>query len=201
MASKLVITSTPISVKINTNSANLTVQRQDQFNNPVTTGSTVVNLSSSSGGGEFRDATTPTTVITSVTIAAASSSANFKYRDSVVGTPTVTAASGTLTSATQVETITPNTAPPVPTLSGPIDGVATNDTTPTFTWNSVTDPEGDTVTYEIQIDNNSDFSSPVSLSPTATGLGTTTYTPTTTLTAGHAPAPSTSGGSVRPTAP
>ena len=51
----------------------------------------------------------------------------------------------------------------------------------------MTDPDGDPVTYEIQVDNNSDFSSPVSLSPTASGLSTTTYTPTTTLTVGAAP--------------
>ena len=186
-ASKLVITSSPISVKINTNSANLTVQRRDQFDNPVTTGSTTVNLSSSAVTGEFRDATTPTTVITSVAISGGSSTAVFKYRDSVAGSPTVTVAATGLTSGTQVETILPNNAPPVPTLSGPIDGAATNDTTPTFTWNSVTDPDGDPVTYEIQVDDNSNFSSPVSLSPTATGLSTTTYTPTTTLTVGAAP--------------
>ena len=44
-------------------------------------------------------------MITSVTIASGSSTANFKYRDSVAGSPTVTVATTGLTSGTQVETI------------------------------------------------------------------------------------------------
>ena len=77
-----------------------------------------------------------------------------------------------------------NTAPPTPTLLTPVNNAGQSDTTPTFTWSPVVDAEGDAVTYEIQVDNNSDFSSPVVLSPTATALSTATYTPTTTLTAG-----------------
>ena len=77
-----------------------------------------------------------------------------------------------------------NTAPPTPALLTPVNNAGQSDTTPTFTWSPVVDAEGDAVTYEIQVDNNNDFSSPVVLSPTATALARATYTPTTTLTAG-----------------
>ena len=45
----------------------------------------------------------------------------------------------------------------------------------------MTDADGDPVTYEIQVDDNSDFSSPIALAPVAIGLGGTSYTPTTAL--------------------
>jgi PKD repeat protein len=49
--------------------------------------------------------------------------------------------------------------PPTPHLISPPDGIITNDDTPTFVWGAVNDPCG--VTYHIQIDDDSDFSSPV----------------------------------------
>jgi len=49
------------------------------------------------------------------------------------------------------------TGPPdVPTLSSPANASTTCDSTPTFTWSSV----NGTTHYDIQVDNNSDFSSP-----------------------------------------
>ncbi|MDP6958142.1 MAG: Ig-like domain-containing protein, partial [Planctomycetota bacterium] len=48
-------------------------------------------------------------------------------------------------------------APSVPSLSSPAHGSYTNDTTPTFSWGAISDAN----LYQIQIDNNSDFSSPV----------------------------------------
>ncbi|MCK4405050.1 MAG: right-handed parallel beta-helix repeat-containing protein, partial [Hadesarchaea archaeon] len=64
------------------------------------------------------------------------------------------------------------TPPPQVTLISPSDGTMTNDNTPTFTWNSLSDPSG--LTYTIQVDNDSDFTSPeVSVS----GLTENTYTP------------------------
>jgi len=51
------------------------------------------------------------------------------------------------------------TPPDAPELVSPANGAAITDNTPTFVWNSVADPSG--VTYQIQIDDNSDFSSPV----------------------------------------
>jgi len=52
-----------------------------------------------------------------------------------------------------------NTPPPTPSLISPSNGENILDNTPTFEWTSVTDPSG--VTYQIQIDDNCDFSSPV----------------------------------------
>ena len=46
--------------------------------------------------------------------------------------------------------------PGTPTLVAPTDGSTTDDNTPTFEWNGVIDSDE----YQIQIDNNSDFSSP-----------------------------------------
>jgi Divergent InlB B-repeat domain len=77
----------------------ITVQRQDQYGNPVTSGVTTVSLSSTSAGATFySDA--GTTVVTSVTINAGSSTVSFWYRDTVAGTPTLTASAAGLTSAT-----------------------------------------------------------------------------------------------------
>lgn len=47
--------------------------------------------------------------------------------------------------------------PAAPTLTAPANGASLSDTTPTFTWNSVANANE----YEIEVDNNSDFSSPV----------------------------------------
>jgi len=51
------------------------------------------------------------------------------------------------------------TAPAKPSLVSPANGANIFDNTPTFEWTSVTDPSG--VTYQIQVDDNDDFSSPV----------------------------------------
>jgi len=89
-------------------SSTITVQRQDPFGNPNTTDAAVtVDLSSTSGTGAFWN-TAGTATLTSVTINPGSSSAGFKYADSTLGTPAITAAdaAGVLVSATQTETIT-----------------------------------------------------------------------------------------------
>src|SRR5207253_2875721 len=91
-------------------SGTITVQRQDAFNNPTTSGALTVFLSSSSGGGVFRN-TADNATITRVSIAPGASSGSFKYKDSLGGNPTITAAdqaSGPdtgLTDATQTETV------------------------------------------------------------------------------------------------
>ena len=78
----------------------ITVQVQDQYSNPVTptVGSPVIlNLTTSAAApAEFRDAITPSLPTTQVTIGGVSS-ANFRYYDTKLGTPTLTATdSGTL---------------------------------------------------------------------------------------------------------
>ena len=65
------------------------------------TADTMVNLSSTSGGGTFLSGVDGTTVISNVTISNGTSTATFYYNDSLVGNPTITGASGLLTSAMQ----------------------------------------------------------------------------------------------------
>ncbi len=64
-----------------------------------------------------------------------------------------------------------NTAPGVPIQVGPADGARTSDTTPAIDWSDVSDTSG--VTFELQLDNEPEFSSPV-LSRSA--LSNSTYT-------------------------
>jgi hypothetical protein len=63
------------------------------------------------------------------------------------------------------------TAPPAPTLISPVGGTRISDTTPIFNWGPVSDPRG--VTYQLQIDDNADFSSTV---VDETGLTNAVYT-------------------------
>ncbi len=82
----------------------VTVQRQDQFGNPVTFGNLTVSLGSNSSGGVFySDA--GSTVVSSVTIVSGSSSVSFWYRDSVVGSSVLKASSSGLTSANTTLTV------------------------------------------------------------------------------------------------
>jgi predicted phage tail protein len=67
-------------------------------------------------------------------------------------------------------------APPVPVLTYPSNGKVTNDSTPYLDWTTVTDSSG--VTYQLQVDDNSDFSSPV---VNKTGLTSSSCTVTTVL--------------------
>ena len=112
-ASKLVYTVAPTTVVHNVVSTVFTVQLEDQYSNPTTsTGSITVSLTSSASSGNryFYSDAGGTTQITTVTIAAGSSSANFYFKDTeTYGLPrsrTVTASSGTLTSAVATITIT-----------------------------------------------------------------------------------------------
>ncbi|RMD67944.1 hypothetical protein D6817_00115, partial [Candidatus Pacearchaeota archaeon] len=50
-------------------------------------------------------------------------------------------------------------APSIPVLLNPVDG-ANLSFVPEFNWSNSTDPEGDPITYILEIDNNPDFSSP-----------------------------------------
>jgi hypothetical protein len=88
--------------------ATITVERQDQFGNPAGDGVISVALSTSSAPGVFRN-TADSSTITSVSLPAGSSDATFKYKDTLAGSPQLVASSGTLTSATQTETV--NAAP------------------------------------------------------------------------------------------
>jgi hypothetical protein len=97
-ASQLIYTSAPVTTTVDVPSTSITVQRQDQYGNPVTNGTTAVTLSSSSTG-------TATFSPASLSITGGASTASFTYTDTQYGTPTLTAASSGLTSATQTATI------------------------------------------------------------------------------------------------
>jgi len=70
-----------------------------------------------------------------------------------------------------------NTAPQAPTLFSPTNDATINDNTPTFDWSDITDPSTP-VTYELLVDNNTDFFTP---EISQTGLSASTFTPTTSL--------------------
>ncbi len=85
----------------------ITVQLEDSNGNPVTagTGGVTISLGSSTTTGTFWSNSGGTTKITSITIPSGSSSASFYYSDTAAGQATLTASSGTLTSATTIFTI------------------------------------------------------------------------------------------------
>jgi hypothetical protein len=109
----------------------ITVQEEDTYGNPTTTAETVNLASSSTGTKEFA-ATSGGTAITSVSIAAGSSSASFYYGDTKSGSPTLTA-SGSLTSATQVETVTAGTGAKLVITSTAFNATAGTSPTNAFT--------------------------------------------------------------------
>jgi hypothetical protein len=102
----------------------MTIQRQDQFGNPTTSGPLAVNLSTTSSNVAFLNSG-GTSTITGVTIADTASTASFTYQD-FVGTPSITSSvtSGALTAATQVETI--NKASTTATVSASANALVTN---------------------------------------------------------------------------
>jgi hypothetical protein len=107
-ASKLVFTVAPTTVTHRTVSSVFTVQVQDQYGNPTTTGITV-NLSDNAGGnGIFYSDSGGNHQITSVTIASGSSTANFYWEYNSwnnLGSKTITASATGLTSATTSITV------------------------------------------------------------------------------------------------
>jgi len=94
-ANKLVITNYPSSVIAGAWTSKYTVQRQDQYGNPVTSGSTTVDLASTSTGLNKRFAlTSGGASVTTVTIVDGSSTADFYYYDE--GTWTISVSTGGL---------------------------------------------------------------------------------------------------------
>ncbi len=100
-ASQLVYTSSAVTTTAGVASSTITVERRDAYGNPATSGTTSVTLSSSSTGTVTFSSGSP------VSINSGASTASFTYTDQQAGTPTVTAASSGLTSATQGETVNP----------------------------------------------------------------------------------------------
>jgi hypothetical protein len=92
-------------------SGTITIQLQDQYGNPVTAGSGGMpfNLHSSSRSGTFLSADGEPLAGSTITVPQGLSSATFEYKDSQVGTPTLTVSARGL-SASQKESISPVSA-------------------------------------------------------------------------------------------
>ena len=103
------ITGTDQSLTINEVSQIITVQIQNANGNPFdATQATTVNLVASPSGHFHNNAGGSGTPITTVTISVGQNSASFYFQDATTGTRTITASSGTLTSATTQFTIYTN---------------------------------------------------------------------------------------------
>ncbi len=102
-ASKLAITTSPVTVTVGAASSSITVQRQDSFGNPNTADADrTVTLSSNSTG------TVTFSLANPLMISSGTSTVSFTYTDSKAGSPTITAASTsptTISPATQQETL------------------------------------------------------------------------------------------------
>lgn len=112
-ASKLVITNPASIAGIASASANIgpiTVERQDAYGNPVTTGSTTVTLASNSTGTKVFAATAGGATVTTVTIPAGSASASFFYGDQKAGSPNLTVTAAGLSADSKPATISPAAA-------------------------------------------------------------------------------------------
>ena len=99
VASQLAFTTAPQTLSAGVASNTITVALEDAFGNPVDASSALtVNVSTTSAGGTF----TPQSPLT---IPAGASQVSFTYADTNQGTPTLTATTTGLTSATQMETV------------------------------------------------------------------------------------------------
>ncbi len=102
--------------------------------------------------------------ITTLTIGSTGAAAPGDYTISITGTD-----SGAVSATTDVDLTVYDAVPAVVNLSAPADGATGVSVKPTFSWSSATNA----TSYSIEIDDNSDFSSPV-----VTGtLSGTTFTP------------------------
>jgi hypothetical protein len=109
--SKIVFTTSPQALTAGVPSAVMTIQTQDANDNPANVASdTTIALSSTSHSGEFSLSMSPWSDAVSLTISAGSNSVSFYYKDTIAGTPTITAAenpSEGWIDATQQETVNP----------------------------------------------------------------------------------------------
>lgn len=120
-AAKLAITTSAVSGPASTSAGlgPITVERRDALDNPVTAGSTVVNLASGSTGTKIFALTAGGTSVTSVTMSAGQSAASFFYGDTKAGSPVITLSG--LGTATQTETITAAAASKLVFVTGAAD--------------------------------------------------------------------------------
>jgi hypothetical protein len=140
LATKLVITSSPMSTAAGVASSTITVQRQQANGTPVTSDPAIsVALTSTSTGTVTFNPASP------LTLANGSSSATFTYADTQAGTPTITAANSGLTSAMQQENVTAAAAATVTKTSGDNQSGSTNSALASAFTVTVTDTYGNPV--------------------------------------------------------
>ena len=96
-----------------------TVQRQDSYGNPVTTGSTTVTPTSTSTGTKVFALATSGATVTSVTIPAGASSVLFYYGDTKAGSPSITLTAPGLVQASTPVTVSASTASTIEFVQGP----------------------------------------------------------------------------------
>jgi adhesin/invasin len=122
-ASRLAFVTTPQTLTAGVASGTITAALEDAFGNRVSaSGALTVALSTTSTKGTF----SPTSP---VTIPAGGSTVSFHYSDTSTGTPVLTAAIGSLTAATQQETVVPAAASHLAFTTAPqtlTAGVASN---------------------------------------------------------------------------
>jgi len=105
---RIVFTSAPQVLTAGTPSAIMIIQTRDASGAVNVPSDTTIGLTSTSGTGKFSLLASPWSDITSVTITAGTNSTSFYYKDTTVGTPTITAAESPdkgWTDATQPEKI------------------------------------------------------------------------------------------------
>ncbi len=127
---KLIITSAPSSHIAGNETTSYVVTRRDQFNNPITSGTQTVNLSSTSTGlnKQFRD-TAGGGSVSSVTIGAGSSTEDFFYYDEKAGSWSISVAFGGLTGDATGLTTNPAATSKLLITSNPSSVTAGNETT------------------------------------------------------------------------
>jgi len=133
-ATKLVYTSVAVNGAASATASlgPITIQQQDASSTPITaTSSVTVSLSSNSAGTAIFGTTSgASSGVTSVTIPSGSSSATFFYGDTKAASPTITATSPGLTSATQAETVSAGSPSQIAFTAAPTSGAAS--ATPTI---------------------------------------------------------------------
>ena len=116
-ATKLLLGPAAQTLKVNQQSALMTITLADQAGNPFTAASsTTLTLASTSSGGQFYDNSGAFNLVTHLTIPAGSNSVSFYYSDSQGGSPVLSASSGLLTPASQTETVVAPTAASLSTV-------------------------------------------------------------------------------------
>jgi hypothetical protein len=110
-ASQLVFTGSPANTTAGVESGLFTVERQDGFNNPVTTGSLVAALSSDSGSPTAVKFRFPSgNPVSTVTFSVGQSTAQFHYFDEKAGVFSLSASSAPLAPAAVAYTVNPGAA-------------------------------------------------------------------------------------------